>query len=352
MGVGIAYPLKDFETINVDICRLSDTRPGGWPREALVEEEEEVEKKECGDTIDDAKAGRGIGNVIQTFVATLIQSIVGRIAMKRLGASSSSSSTPSAEEKKPIDPWDMSENRFNVLLTTVLRHRAIGGGECGNSSGNHNTAFSISNYHMPCAYFAPAVMNIHTDMVAKRVQDLAAESWKGLHKKTRADDDDDEVVLQEGEQPKQTIPYILAGDFNILPDSPQYNILTKGMLDATDPTFPPPKHGMEWRVESSPMNSAYAYFESSEPEFTNYAHLKDDPDPFIGTLDYIFLSKNNSSGERNDVTVVEGDVAGAEWKVHGVQKLPSKEDSGGPFPSEKEPSDHLLIAADLELVYV
>ncbi len=337
--MGIAYPLKDFETVNVDICRLSDTRPGGWPRE------EENEEKYCG-SVDGAKQGRGsIGYSIQRLVATLIQSITNRVTMKRLGVSSSSSSF--VDEKKPIDPWEMSENRFNVLLTTVLRLRSEGGGEYSISdknSKNDNSAFSISNYHMPCAYFAPAVMNIHSDMVAKRVQDLAAESWSSIQKSRGNDEEhsNDEVLPQQEQegQPKQTIPYILAGDFNILPNSAQYNVLTTGILDASDPTFPPPKHGMEWKVESSPMNSAYAAFES-EPEFTNYAHLKDDSDPFIGTLDYIFLSKNSS---------VESVSRKYEWKVCGVQPLPSKQDSGGPFPSEKEPSDHLLIAADLELV--
>jgi len=348
MGVGIAYPLKDFETVNVDICRLSDTRSGGWPREE--------EKSPVGDDIDGpTKQGRGLGNVIQSFVSTLIQSITNRVTMKRLGASSSS-----VEEKKPIDPWEMSENRFNVLLTAVLRHRLEGeGGGCNNNS---NSVFSISNYHMPCAYFAPAVMNIHTEMVARRVQDLAAESWKSVQKSRSEGEEhsNNEVLSQQPQQddenaeegqPKQTIPYILAGDFNILPNSAQYTILTKGMLDSSDPTSPLPKYGMEWKVESLPMDSAYATFHSKEPEFTNYAHLKDDPDPFIGTLDYIFLSKNDSD-EQNEV-VAEGAAAtgrGHEWKVHGVHKLPSKENSGGPFPSEKEPSDHLLIAADLELI--
>lgn len=341
--MGIAYPLKDFETVNVDICRLSDTRPGGWPREAPV-----VENKEESENIIRAQQGRGtIGNVVQRFVATLVQSITNRVTIKRLGASSSPSSTSAVEEKKPIDPWEMSENRFNVLLTAVLRHRSGEGGggvACSNNNkDNGNSAFSISNYHMPCAYFAPAVMNIHSDMVARRVQDLAVETWESLQKNTGVYDEDGQEVLR-----KQSIPFILAGDFNILPNSAQYDILTKGVLHSSDPTFPHPKHGMEWKVKCLPMNSAYASFES-EPEFTNYAHLKDDPDPFIGTLDYIFLSKS-SSGETNEVVGGLAAQRQYEWKVHGVKKLPSREDSGGPYPSAKEPSDHLLIAADLELV--
>jgi mRNA deadenylase 3'-5' endonuclease subunit Ccr4 len=50
---------------------------------------------------------------------------------------------------------------------------------------------------------------------------------------------------------------------------------------------------------------------------------------FIGTLDYIFLSD--------------------EWLVKAVQELPKLEDLKGVYPDETEPSDHLLIAANLEI---
>ena len=46
-------------------------------------------------------------------------------------------------------------------------------------------------------------------------------------------------------------------------------------------------------------------------------------------LDYIFLSR--------------------EWKVKGVKDLPRRDDVNGPLPTDKEPSDHILIAADLSL---
>ena len=289
MGVGIAYPMKDFTTVNVDICRLSDERCDGWPRE---------KRSEGGDDGEPVSFGRAIQKFSARIGLIAFQTIQGMT--KHLGYNN---------EKPPIDPWEMSENRYNVLVTVTLR--PIAGG----------STFSVSNYHMPCAYFAPAVMNIHTEMVAKRVQDLAAVSWKNIH-------GDNE---KEGDN---TIPYILTGDFNILPESAQYKILTSGMLEQSDPTFPPTKHGKQFKVESVPMDSAYALLGGSEPEFTNYAHCRDDP-PFIGTLDYIFMSKSKST-ER--------------WKVHRTKTLPNKETSGGPFPGEKEPSDHLLIAADLELV--
>ncbi len=308
MGVGIAYPLKDFATVNVDICRLSDERVGGWPREKTDVEGGSVEKTGLGKAILRLTAEFGL------IAFQTIQAMNNRI-IKRLGYNSS---------EKSIDPWEMSENRHNVLLTVTLCHRT---GGC---------AFSISNYHMPCAFFAPAVMNIHTDMVSKRVQDLATESWKSI----RGDESD-----QISHELVRTVPYILAGDFNFLPDSAHYKLLTEGKLEQADSSYPPTKHGKVWKVESLPMNSAYT-LDSCEPEFTNYAHTRDDPDPFIGTLDYIFLSKRHHTSLSNETGTWE------EWKVHCVQKLPRKEDSDGPFPNAIEPSDHLLISADLELTSV
>ena len=74
------------------------------------------------------------------------------------------------------------------------------------------------------------------------------------------------------------------------------------------------------------MRSAYVLKNKVEPEFTNYAKTKDDP-PFIGTLDYIFLSSH--------------------WKVNRVKSLPTLQGFQGPLPTENEPSDHLLISADI-----
>ena len=90
---------------------------------------------------------------------------------------------------------------------------------------------------------------------------------------------------------------------------------------------------MEWTPTAQAMRSAYAVASedgATEPDFTNYARVKED-DPFIDCLDYIFLSDS--------------------WKVKNVKALPHRDDSGGPFPNldHGEPSDHIMIAADLEL---
>merc|ERR1712125_138481 len=45
----------------------------------------------------------------------------------------------------------------------------------------------------------------------------------------------------EEDGPKR-LPYILAGDFNLLPDSPHYRLLTEGKLDPEDETYPDTKY--------------------------------------------------------------------------------------------------------------
>ena len=166
----------------------------------------------------------------------------------------------------------MSERRSNVLLTTTLRDKQSG------------QAFCVGCYHMPCAFFMPMTMTIHSEMAAKHVQDIAAS--------------------------KNGLPYILAGDWNITPDSPTYKMLTTGTLTPDDPSFPSPKHGTAWSVTAAPMRSAYAE-KGGEPDFTNNARAKED-DPFIDTLDYIFISP--------------------EWKVENIKSTVRRDIANGPYP--------------------
>uniref|UniRef100_A0A7S1V4M6 Endonuclease/exonuclease/phosphatase domain-containing protein n=1 Tax=Grammatophora oceanica TaxID=210454 RepID=A0A7S1V4M6_9STRA len=204
----------------------------------------------------------------------------------------------------PEDHWSMSQRRFNVLLTLTLKEKAT------------DHTFCISTYHMPCAFYAPMAMTLHAEMAAKHIQDIASKKQ--------------EEGVDEG---SSSYPYVLTGDFNIVPredmdTGPVYDMLVSGKLDESSPCFPAPKNGMNWSCTIDPMRSAYAVKNGKEPEFTNYARVKE-KDPFVDTLDYIFLSP--------------------EWTVKDVKDLVGKDDAGGPFPNANEPSDHILIRADLEL---
>ena len=90
--------------------------------------------------------------------------------------------------------------------------------------------------------------------------------------------------------------------------------------------------GDGWRaVVMPPYRSANALALGGEPPFTTLSHQRG-MDPFEGTLDYIFLSRH--------------------WKVLGVSLNPAMLlglKVGGIIPNGKEPSDHLLISANLQL---
>jgi len=368
MGIGIAYPFQHFETISVDIARLSDEREGGWPRPPPEDDDDNaVGKKidtktskrlspeklqvaiENGHPIRLQDILRKLTESFEKFTAHTVNSTVEFVRNhidKPLGVKFRRSLglpplEKEGEEDKLIDPWDMSENRFNVLVSLVLRCRGKDEGTKG--------MFSITNYHMPCAFYAPPVMNIHAEMAARRVQSLAARAWKDVNASESDDNHNDDSNDNNLSKPS-SIPYILTGDYNILPESAHYKLLTTGTLDKDDPTYPPSKHGMEWTIGSVAMDSAYAlkHQSGSEPEFTNYAHTGEQEEPFVGTLDYIFLSKREVTAR--DVETKQDETSGEWWEVYNVKKLPGIAESGGPFPNEVEPSDHILIATDLQLV--
>lgn len=248
MGVALAWPTDSFETLAVDISRLSDKRSGGWPAPSQK---------------------TWLDQVWERFDSSLYL----------LGL----------RDKAEENHWDISQRRANVIVTATLKDKQSG------------TAFSIGNYHMPCCYYAPMVMTIHSEMAVQHVQEIAS---------------------------KHDTPYILAGDFNIKPIDSSYRLITTGHMDKGDPIYPTPKNGYEWSPNIQPMRSAYAETTHGEPNFTNYARVREN-EPFIDTLDYIFLSHA--------------------WKVDAVLPTPHRDMAGGPFPNKDEPSDHIVIAADLHL---
>lgn len=105
---------------------------------------------------------------------------------------------------------------------------------------NNGKAFYLYNYHMPCAFKTPLVQILHIDALKRIIASFP------------------------------DIPYILAGDMNILPTSKEYEFLT----DTTS---------------SITLKSSYLIANKKEPEFTcfNYTTFGGE---FCGCLDYIFVS--------------------------------------------------------------
>ena len=271
MGIATAYPTGEFETCEIDLVRLSEKKRGGWPRKPR-DPEPPAWRKYVVDPI------YGPINAAYRYYRP--------------------------KKRAQQDAWEYSQYRYNQFIAVKLKNRRL-------EEGVDATPFWLGNYHMPCAFRTPAVMNIHADLVGCRIQKLSKEK----------------EVDGEG---TRNIPFVLAGDFNILPESPHYSLLRTGALDKKDVTYPDEKHSMNWMPQFKGMRSAYAEMNGEEPEFTNNAHNGAmNAESFIGTLDYIFLSD--------------------EWKVKGVEETPKKEGLKGVYPDEEEPSDHVLIAASLDI---
>ena len=196
--------------------------------------------------------------------------------------------------KPPLEPWTEAERRQNVLVSAKLRCKRSG------------RLFAVTTYHMPCLFGSDKkcqVMTIHAAIAAR-------------HAKTFANG----------------VPYVLAGDFNFKPDSAQYALVTNGGLAADHPQAPPPRAEGAWApcASAAPLRSAYAIKDGAEPEFTNLAFSSWSKEPFSGCLDYIFLSEEWGVGE-----------------VKPLKKLSEEERKS--YPSWDEPSDHVMIWADVEM---
>lgn len=190
--------------------------------------------------------------------------------------------------KQPYNLLNDVTNRSNRLICAKLLDKET------------NKEFVISNYHMPCNFTKPNFMNVHSSLVAQYVEKYA-----------------------------NGIPYIIAGDFNILPNSTTHKLLLSGTIDKSDPYYPNFGPEDNWEPTFTPLRSAYKEKNGEEPDFTNWAEIVSNPEPFIGTLDYLFYSK--------DIEVVD------------TLPLPSREEVGCSLPNDTEGSDHIMISASFNI---
>lgn len=185
---------------------------------------------------------------------------------------------------KVDNPWSHALRRNNRMITARL-----------SPLSDLNKKFVVGTYHMPCMFRLPGVMLIHSALSAQHIHKFAGGD-----------------------------PYMYVGDFNIKPDSSMYQLLTTGAVEEIHPEVPKNEPGDNYKLQVTPLRSAYKVLQGKEPDFTNNAQIRDD-EPFIDTLDYIFMSQ--------------------QWEVDSVDELPNRTAMKGPLPIRNEPSDHLLLAA-------
>ena len=209
--------------------------------------------------------------------------------------------------KPPIDLWDNALYRTNQMICSRLFDRSS------------SKEFVVGTYHMPCMFQLTAVMVAHCALSAQHIHRYAS----GL-------------------------PYFFVGDFNIKPNSLEYQLLTKGNISPSvidslslppnsslislpqEENYPAAPAGDDWTPAlPQPLKSAYLTKLGAEPDFTNYAKVREDP-VFVDTLDYLFYSEG--------------------IEVQDVLPLPSRETVPGPLPNDNEPSDHILLAADFRVL--
>ena len=221
-------------------------------------------------------------------------------------------------KQKQENPWQLAARRANQMICVKLKPKE------GTSSGDvmetnsGGESFVVGTYHMPCMFRTPQVMMIHCALSAQHIHKFANGS-----------------------------PYVYCGDFNIKPDSTMYNMLTEGRI-ANPAIAENPAHirvaGDVWECEPYvPLQSAYKEALGKEPDFTNYAQVLNEA-PFIDTLDYIFLS----SGGRQEKEA--GAAMARRWRVESVLNIPHRDLVNGPLPAEEEPSDHIMLSANLAIV--
>lgn len=270
MGVAIAFPINTYDVLDVKVERLTDTHT--WPIRAPK-----------------------LSGVVKALVdlRTRAQNVWEALFGELNGRNSRSRRRTSRALTTQV--WNNSRDRRNMLIFARFRSKANGARLC------------VGTYHMPCAFYSPPQMQIHSALVVGRFQDICASDAG-----------------------------VLAGDFNIKPHDASYKMITSGKMDPSHRDFPKKASVSDGSLPEKwmpklrfPMKSAYKEVLGHEPDFTNYAQTEKGP-PFIETLDYLFCSE--------DVDVVD------------VLRLPHRKAvSKGPYPTATEPSDHCLIGCTVRL---
>lgn len=185
--------------------------------------------------------------------------------------------------------WFKARSKWNFMLTLEIEVEP-------------NKSIFVSTIHMPCAFKNQSIMITSAALALEHIQKLA-----GHH------------------------PYVLAGDFNICPGTNLYDLITIGRCqnDEIEKDYPPEDTWRPGNLSLRPMRSALKEFSGREPEWTNFClnSIFGNTDPFKDTLDYILMSDHLR-------------VTNAFCRAERDELC----------PNNKEPSDHVLIWSELEIM--
>lgn len=189
--------------------------------------------------------------------------------------------------------WILAANRRNAMLSVKLGIKGT------------DRSFLVATYHMPCAFRTPLVMNIHASLLLNHLSTLTN---------------------------RFVDPLILCIDGNFVPFSDCHNAFVHGVTNQFDSLGNKELVSLVLKdynlvdPKDRSLFSVYWKANGKEPLFTNRSK---NPEDFTGTLDYIFVNWGK-------------------WNVERVLPLP--EVATKFYPSIEEPSDHLLLMAELTLI--
>jgi CCR4-NOT transcription complex subunit 6 len=219
--------------------------------------------------------------------------------------------------------------RDDIAVITFLENRATG------------SRLIVVNAHV---FWNPAFTDVKLVQVAILMEQITKfankyAKWpactdKVVYRFTNGDDDGDkEEVAPQEPGPSQEysegsqIPMLMCGDFNSMPNSGVYDLITHGSVSNSHSDLGSRKYGNFTRDGiSHPFSLKSSYSAVGELAFTNYT-----PN-FSGVLDYIWYSTNTLS-----VVGLLGDV-----DKEYLQRVPG-------FPNYHFPSDHLALYAQYAL---
>lgn len=172
-------------------------------------------------------------------------------------------------DEKTFNPLSFSQSKRNRLLCINLTDKKI------------DKSFTMATYHMPCAFKYEKVMLIHGSQVMKMLNDYLNRN------------DYNHAV-------------IFAGDFNIRPNTIEYDNLLNGS-------------------DNLKLKSSYHIYNNNEPEYTCRTFTSLSNSLFSGCIDYIFYNDEY-------------------FYIDHVAKLTNET----LLPNEHEPSDHLLLYSEFK----
>jgi 2',5'-phosphodiesterase len=327
MGVAIAVPLHKYHIKEVAIRRLSET---------MTVSNISSSSSALPIPVETRTPPVSWWQTIYTRLQTAVSYFYPTTNRPLLSFRREQSSSPpfSSSFSSSYNIWEMISSKTNQMICCRLSLRGEGQRE----------ELVVGTYHMPCHFECPPVMVAHSALAAQFIQSFSS-----------------------------TTPFVLAGDFNCKPTSPEYKLLTTGRLDEKDEeTFPSlalfsseeekdkqnnsntnnnNNNNSGWSPSLLlPLKSAYFTHLGKEPDFTNFAQTSgrggQSEEPFQETIDYLFHSDVLEVVDVLSLPTRGGEEGVAEKEGEGVKNNYNKSySSSSSFPNEEQPSDHLMIAA-------